>query len=107
MPFLQGVAGIDDAVFLHLGDGIGQQLVGHFRIELLDHGIAGGVVAVEVVVPADDGGIDEALHQVRLLLDQVAAGLDQGRIGVEAVIGEQDDAGLEAGRLSRPRTAPR
>src|SRR6478735_1130770 len=39
---LQGLAGIDDAVFLHLGDGIGEQIVGHLRIELLDHGVAGG-----------------------------------------------------------------
>src|SRR5262245_61999991 len=45
---LQCVAGIDDAVVLHLGDGIGEQIVGHFRIELLDHGVGGGVVAIEI-----------------------------------------------------------
>ena len=49
------------------------------------------------MVPADHRGIDEALHQVGLLVDQFAAGLDQGRIGVEAIIRQQDDARLEAG----------
>ena len=53
MPSVQGVAGIDDAIFLHPGDGIGQQFLGHFGIELLDQGVAGPVVAVEIGVPAD------------------------------------------------------
>src|SRR5262249_50682790 len=55
--------------------------------------------AVEIVHPADDGGIDEALHQVRLLHDQIAARLDQRRIAVEAIVGEEKHLRLEAGSL--------
>ena len=77
------------------GDRIGQEIVGHFRILALDHRVSGLVVAIDVVVPADDGGIDEALHHVGLALDEVAPRLDQGGIAVEAVIGEQEHLGLE------------
>jgi len=61
---------------------------------------AGGVVAVNVVIPADRGGIDEALHQIRLLLDHVAARLDQGGIGVEAVIASRMTPGLKPALFS-------
>ncbi len=61
MPMVLGVAGIDDAVFLHLGDREGDLLVGHVRIVLLDRLVGGRVVAVEIVVPALDRAIDEAL----------------------------------------------
>ena len=69
-PSVKAIARIDDAEFLHLGDRIGDQVVGHLRIVLLDHRVGRLVVAVEVIVPADDRGIDEALHQVGLLLDE-------------------------------------
>ena len=95
MPSVNGVAGIDDAVFLHLGDRIGQKIVGHLRVLFLDQRIGRRVVAVEVIVPADDRGIDEALHQVGLFVDQVAARLDQRRIGGKALVGEQEDLRLE------------
>ena len=36
-------------------------------LSLLDQRVGGLVVAVEIVVPADDRGIDEALHEVGLL----------------------------------------
>ena len=86
-------------MFLHLGDGIGKQFIGHFRIEFLDCRIGRGVVAIEIIVPADDGGIDEALHQIGLLVDDLVPRLDQGRIGVKAVVGDQDHARLDPGRL--------
>ena len=95
MPSLQRVAGIDDAELLHLGDRIVDQLLAHFRIVLPDQLVRGLVVAVEIIVPADRRGIDEALHQAGLLLHHLAARLDQGRVGVEAVIGEQEDLRLE------------
>ena len=62
---------------------------------LPDQRVRGFVVAVEIIVPADRRGIDEALHQVGLLLHHLAARLDQGRVAVEAVIGDQEDLRLE------------
>ncbi len=47
------------------------------------------------MAPADGRGVDEALHDVGMLLYHLAAGFDQGRIGRVAVIGEQEDVGLE------------
>src|SRR6185437_9414457 len=74
---LDRVAGIDDAEFLHPGDGKLQQRVGHFRILFLDQLVSGPAVAVNIMVPADGRGIDETLHQIRLLLHQFAPSLDQ------------------------------
>src|SRR5262249_52579881 len=48
-----------------------------------------------IIVPADDRGIDKALHQVRFFLDQIAARLDQRRISGETLISEQKDLRLE------------
>ena len=48
------------------------------------------VLAVEIVVPADDRGIDEALRDVGLAIDELAPRLDQGGIALEAVVGEQE-----------------
>ena len=56
------------------------------------------------MVPTDDRGVDEALNQVRLLVGKLAAGLDQGGVGVEAMIRQQNDPRLELGRfLDRKR----
>ena len=71
-------------------------VVRHFRIFSLDRLIGLGVVAVEIMVPADGRGVDEPLDDVGMLLHEFAAGFDQGRIGRVAVIGEQEDVGLEA-----------
>src|SRR5262249_4788282 len=49
--------------------------------------------------PPHDGSIDEALPQVRLFHDEIAARLDQRRIAVEAIVGEEKDLRLEAGPL--------
>ena len=99
MPSVLGVAGIDDAVFLHLGEGIGQELVGHLRVLLLDQRVGRLVVAVEIVGPADDRGVDEALHQVGPFLHEIAPRFDQGRVAVEALVGDQEHLGLEMGLL--------
>jgi hypothetical protein len=47
-------------------------------------------VAIEIVIPADRGGVDEAL-QIGILLDDVAASLDQGRMSRVAVVGKQEN----------------
>src|SRR5262249_18935203 len=57
------------------------------------------ILPVEEVIPAQNRGLDEAADEIRLLLDEIAARLDQGRIGVEAVIGQQEDLRLEAAML--------
>src|SRR4029077_15996429 len=69
------IARIDDAVLLHLGDRIGDEVVGHLRVLALEDRVGRLVVAVDVVVPADDRGIDEALHQLRLLFHEIAEGV--------------------------------
>ena len=100
MPSVERIAGIDDAVFLHRGDRIGEQIVGHFRVLLLDQRIGRAVVAIDVIVPADDRGIDEALHQIGLFLDQIAARFDQRRIGGKAVSASRNTFGLKCAAFS-------
>src|SRR5262249_28332545 len=96
---LARIAGIDDAVALELVDRIADQLVGHLGIVLADECARRRAVAVEEAIPAENRGIDEAPDEVRPALDQIAARLDQGRIGVEAVIRQQEDLRLEAALL--------
>src|SRR5215210_5705213 len=67
----QGLSGIDDAIFLHLAHGVGEQLVGHFRVELPDERVPPRIVAIQIIVPTDNGGIDETLNQIGLFADQV------------------------------------
>src|SRR5262249_18873353 len=85
----QCVAGIDDTVFLQRGNAIGQQFVGHLRVLLFDQRVGGAVIAIQVIVPADDRCIDEALHQIRFFVDQFAPRLYQRRIGGKSLVGEQ------------------
>src|SRR5271166_6353985 len=69
------------------------------RAFLFDPLVGPGIVAVEVVIPANRGGVDEALDEIRVLLDQLAPRLDQGRIGRVAVVGEQEDVRPELALL--------
>lgn len=92
---LRRVAGIDNAVLLHRRDRIGEQRVGHLRIIPLDARVRRSVVAVEIIHPADDARIDEALHQRRVLLHKIAPCLDQRRIAVEPLVRQQEQLRLE------------
>ncbi len=94
-----GIAGINDAVFLQLGDGIGEQRVGHFRIFALDPRIGRLAVPVEIVHPPDDRCVDEALHEIGPLLHEIPPGLYERRVGAEALVGDEKDLGRETGHL--------
>ena len=48
------------------------------------------------MIPTDRRSIDEALDEIRFLLHQIAARLDQCRVCVEAMIGQQEHHRLEA-----------
>ena len=73
-PERKRVAGIDDAVFFQFLDRKRDLIVFDVRIVLLDERICFGIVAVEIVVPADRRRVDEALHQIRIVFDDVSAG---------------------------------
>src|SRR5262249_918341 len=92
---LQRISRIDDAILLHLRDGIGQQRISHFRIPLLDQLISRPAVTIDVVIPADRRGIDEALHEIGTFLYQIASSLDQGRVTVETMMGQQEHRWFE------------
>src|ERR1700761_5091697 len=51
------------------------------------------------MIPADDRSVEEELIEIRIFFDQIAPFLDNGGIGVEAVISEQQYARLESGTL--------
>src|SRR5580698_9885546 len=95
-PESERIARINDAMLFQLPDREGDLIVGYVRVLRLDYRIRLCVVAVEIVVPADCGGVDKALHEIRVFLDEVAASLDQGRIGRVAIVREEEDVGLEA-----------
>jgi glucokinase len=87
---LAGAAGaIDDAVFLHLADAERDDVVGLVGVVLLDELVRRLVVAVQVVVPALDRGLDERLHHCRLGVDEFLRHHHHRRIARIAVVGEQ------------------
>src|SRR5579883_2151656 len=98
---LQRIAAVDDAVLLDARDRIGQERVGHLGIVLLDERVARRGIAVQIAVPAFDAGIDEALHQIGLLLDHLLRGLDDRAVARIAGIGNQEDERLHALLLDR------
>src|SRR5208337_2401560 len=87
--------GIDNAVNFHLLHGKGQLGVVDIGILAPDRGIAGAIIAVKIVGPADDRSVDETLHQIGILVDQVPARFDGGGVGLVTMVGEQKDIGLE------------
>jgi len=89
-----GVASIGEASPLDFRDLRLKLLFSHLRIVFADQGIGLLAVAVEVVVPSNDRGIDEALHQVRVVLDEFTARLDDVRVGSPAVVGQHEYVGL-------------
>ena len=104
-PVCLGVAAVDDAVFLDLGDAVGEQRIGHLGIVLLDQRVARRRIAIEIAVPALDAGIDEALHQIGLVVHQLVRGLDQRAVARIAGIGDQQHDRLHPGLLDRERLA--
>src|SRR5579863_9697882 len=73
-PELERIAGIDDSMLFHRLDRKRDLIVVDVRIVLLDERVRPGIVAVEIVIPADRGGVDEALHEIGSLLDDLGAG---------------------------------
>src|SRR5690349_22229460 len=51
------------------------------------------------MVPSDCGGIDKALHRIGCYLHELAPSLDQRRIGIKAILGEQKYLRLESALL--------
>src|SRR5215831_14203296 len=85
-----------DAVALHGGAGVREEIVGHLRVVALDEGIGRAGVAVEIAVPAFDGGVDEALHERRLVAYHGHASLDRGGVAGVAAVGQEHHHRLHA-----------
>jgi hypothetical protein len=85
------IARIGDAIFLHRRDRIGELILRNIGIDPADEFIRLGIVAVEIMIPADDRGIDETLHDIGVRHDEIASRLDRRRIGLIAVIGGEKD----------------
>ena len=104
-PVFLGVAAVDDAVLLDLGDAIGEQRVGHLGVVALDQRVRRRGIAIEIVVPALDAGIDKALHQIGVVANQPLRGLDQRAVARIAGIGEQQHDRFDPVLLDRERLA--
>src|SRR5208337_5480549 len=91
----QGIARIDNAIFLHLGNGVCKLLIADIGIVAFDEIIGRAIVAIDIIIPADDRGIDESLNKVWIFIDQISRGLDRGRIGIVTIIGDQKHIRLE------------
>ena len=91
------IAAVHDLQVLHQLDRRLDVLVRHVGVVPADQCVGRSAVTVHVVVPADDAGLHEAAYEIRLLLNHLSARLDRGRVGAEALIGQQVDHRVEAG----------
>src|SRR5262249_18015307 len=84
-----------------LGYAIGEQRVGHLGVVSLDELVGRRRIAVEVAVPALDTGVDKALDEVGLLLNQLVGGLDQRSVAGITGVGEEQYDRLYTLRFDR------
>src|ERR1700731_4111826 len=63
----QGIVPIANARFLHLGSRISMLCGGGVGIVPFYESVPRAVVAINIIVPADDRGIDETLDEIRIL----------------------------------------
>ena len=105
---MQRLAAIDNTQLLHQFDAAGNTRIACFGVGLFDQLVGGLVVAVEVVVPAEHGGIDKFLHQGGFVLHQLGACLYSRAVGAEAVVRQQVHHRVETSlRLDADRFADR
>ena len=60
------VARVNNATLAHFINRISQLRIRYFRIVLFNGEISGVILSIEIMIPADNGGIDKTLYEIRI-----------------------------------------
>ena len=103
---MQCLAAVNNAELFHQLNAAGNIGGAGVGVGFHDHLIGRLVVAVQVVVPADQRCIDKLLHHFGFVFHQIGARLDRRAVSAETVVGQQmhhrikTGLGLDADRLA-------